>query len=195
MTIHGGKGVFDSLGALSPDNWRWDGYGFYDNHPGFWSKWTDKRGEWVDYETFQYRAKQAAELNAVNQEASDLTAHEMRECRDEENGFRIVELGIPDGEEVTVLAKPEISDRDGKQMINLCDPDATAHTTAFWSLANIGQERFQFRILKGYTVENLLKHRNGSLGVYAGFGLMGLFTMWSGQREIEDGLEMTYIWV
>ena len=34
-------GVLDAIGTLSPENWYWDGKGFYDNNPGTWAEFPD----------------------------------------------------------------------------------------------------------------------------------------------------------
>jgi len=82
-----------------------------------------------------------------------------------------------------VLARPV--KQDGPRPIRLCPPDKPAS-------GNIDDARFQFRILQGHTIENLLKHRNGSLQVYFGFAVMGMCTVYAGEEMIRDQLEVSY---
>ena len=40
-----------------------------------------------------------------------------------------------------------------------------------------GEAQFEFRILRGHTAEQLLKHRDVSVAVFVGFAFMGLATI------------------
>ena len=92
----------------------------------------------------------------------------------------MVELGIS-ASDVTVLGSPRKED-DGR--ISIVAPPPTH---------SVDKERFQFRILKGHTIENLMKHRQGSLQVYFGLAVMGLFTVVGGEEIIRDSLVIEYI--
>ena len=56
-----------------------------------------------------------------------------------------------------------------------------------------GEAQFEFRILKGHTAEQLLKHRNESLKVFVGFAVMGLATIYVGEEMIRDSREVVYL--
>ena len=55
----------------------------------------------------QKRIRESAILNSQYQEIRDW-GDDLASMRDAENCFRIVELGIPKGEKVTVLASPRV---------------------------------------------------------------------------------------
>jgi len=55
----------------------------------------------------QNRIKESAILNSQNQHIKSW-GENLAAKRDEENCFRIVELGIPKGEKVTILASPRV---------------------------------------------------------------------------------------
>ena len=77
----------------------------------------------------------------------------MRRTRDKENCFRIVELGIPSCD-VVIVGKPRLEySRNGEPEIVIGEPDQPAHH---------GDERFNFRILRGHTVKNLIKMRTAT---------------------------------
>lgn len=97
--------------------------------------------------------------------------------RDKENGFRIVELGIQNGTEVTIVAKPEY-DANEKRVIRLVEPQASE------------SQELQFSILKGHTIDNFLKQRGSDVflgdlqGFYLKCGALGLFLVGCGQLYI-----------
>ena len=62
------------------------------------------------------RINVAAEENAKMQPFAKGAPEYMRKTRDADNCFRVVELGIPNHSEITILAKPEVSD-DGKKYL------------------------------------------------------------------------------
>jgi len=126
------------------------------------------------------RISVAAELNAQHQDATKVSTEGMRLARDADNCFRIVEFGIPAGADVVVLARPTF--QGGPRPIRLSPPLS----------GNTFDPRFQFRILQGHTVENLIKHRNASIQAYFGFGIMGMFTVYYGQYLIRDSIEVSY---
>ena len=108
----------------------------------------------------------------------------MRLARDEENCFRVSEIGIPNYSDVVVLGKPQLTlgnNADGNDLI-IAPPDQPT------SWANISDPRFNFRILKGHTIDNLYKHRRGALQAYLGFGAMGVYTIEHGLDLIRDSL-------
>lgn len=170
--------ALDELGRLSPNGWHWDGHGYYDNNPGSWSKWVGK--EVLDYEDFKQRLPEAARLNALGQEATEVSPSEMEANRDDDNCFRFAELGIS-ASDVTVLGSPK-REEDGS--ITIGPPPVTSSHI---------KERFEFRILRGHTIENLIKHSQGSLQVYFGLACMGLFTVFAGEEMIRDCLVVSYV--
>ena len=108
----------------------------------------------------------------------------MRLARDEENCFRVAEIGIPNYSDVVVLGKPQLTlgnNADGNDLI-IAPPDQPT------SWANLEDPRFNFRILKGHTIDNLMKHRTGAMQAYLGFGAMGIFTIDHGLDLIRDSL-------
>ena len=179
-------GVLDLLGRASPNDWHWNPHAFYDNNPSSsWSKWNEE--ETISYEEMKYRIPEAAKLNSRYQEAAEGSIDHLR---DEENCFRICELGVPRNAEVTILAKPVLSDETTEGSDGM-------HTRSIKLIApskpeGIFTDRFQFRILKGHTIENLLKHRDLGMAVYAGLAIMGVFTIWFGKELIRKSIEVTY---
>ena len=51
---------------------------------------------------------------------------------------------------------------------------------------------FELRILKGHTIENLLKHRKASLSVYIGFAVIGAATVLAGEEMVRDSVKVSY---
>ena len=103
----------------------------------------------------------------------------MQQMRDEENCFRFVELGIS-ASEVVVVARPHY---EGGRIV-LRPPLANA---------DVGEAQFEFRILKGHTAEQLLKHRTASGLVFVGFAVMGLATIAAGEEMIRDSVEVVEV--
>ena len=62
MTLPADIGVLDAIGKLSPNDWYWNGRGFYDNRPGHWASFPSK--EMINYEEFKKRIKIASEENS-----------------------------------------------------------------------------------------------------------------------------------
>jgi len=146
MKLPASLGLLDGLGRLSPNNWYWNGKAFYDNRPGSWSSFPGK--EMVDYVEFKRRMEIAAHENARYQMATDGNTASMTRKRDEENCFRVVELGIPSCD-VVVVSKPRLEyTNSGEAHIVLGEPDQDQ---------DYNTQRFYFRILKGHTIDNLLK--------------------------------------
>ena len=71
----------------------------------------------------QKRIRESAILNTKYQEIKD-PAYDLARMRDNENCFRIVELGIPKGEQVTILASPRVLP-GGERKITFVSPDYT----------------------------------------------------------------------
>lgn len=162
-------GALDALAAASTSKiWLWAPAGFYDNNQPLESWVPHRETEPVGYAAFKEQVRQAAELNPIHQRMTDESPQALREKRDSENAFRVVELGIPE-EEVTVLAKPVYSER-GDRRIALVAPDAPSGNDQ-------RQDRFGFRILKGHSIDNLIHHRRKNLLSYAGLAVMGCFTI------------------
>lgn len=176
------RAALDDLGHLFPHGWLWSGKGFYDNNPGNWSTYPGV--ETLDYKDFKRRMLMAAEENAKYQDASDKSTTSMRLSRDKENCFRVSEIGIPNYSDVVVLGKPQLTlgnNADGNDLI-IAPPDQPT------SWANFSDPRFNFRILKGHSVDNLMKHRTGAMQAYLGFGAMGVATIEFGLSCIRDSL-------
>eukprot|EP00918_Siedleckia_nematoides_P052646 GHVU01115017.1.p1 GENE.GHVU01115017.1~~GHVU01115017.1.p1 ORF type:complete len:544 (+),score=88.56 GHVU01115017.1:79-1710(+) len=180
-TLMKNSGVLDTIAELLPDKlWLWDGKGFYDNNPGNWASFPGKGH--VPYSEFKRRLAIAAEENAEHQDAKEpgTSRDAMKMNRDKENAFRIVELGISESD-VTVLGKPEWSQTT--QGITLVQPEVPE---------TVDELHFQFRIMKGHTIDNLLNHRNGALKVYLGFAAMGVLTVAYGEEMIRNNVVIVH---
>ena len=167
----------DQIANLVPNDapWVFAGKGFYDNNPGNWSSFPDTYVS--DYQTFKKRMNVAAEENAKWQTFTIGTPKSMRKARDVDNGFRVVELGIPNHTEVTILAKPAVSE-DGKD-ICLCPPTEINYK-------KLDKARFSFRIVQGHTIDNLMKLKLGSIRVYKSFAWVAIFSILYGEELIRD---------
>jgi hypothetical protein len=184
------ENALDSIGRLMPNGWLWSGKGFYDNRPGSWASYPDV--EVVDYDTFRRRIGVASQENGRHQEAVDDDGSSLDSTRDRDNCFRVVELGVPADSDVVVLGKPQLllgqdvgRSSSGGSSLAICPPEAHPDR-------NIADARFLFRILKGHTVDNLVKHRNASMLVYLGFASMAAATVYVGEEKIRDSLEVQY---
>jgi carbonic anhydrase len=62
----------NDIGRIYPNDWVWNGHGFYDNNPGSWSSFNCT--EIVDYQVLQKRMKVSADENASYQPASKLSS-------------------------------------------------------------------------------------------------------------------------
>jgi len=160
----------------------WEPRGFYDKDNNgddglpSWAPGSDSQAQMVSADELIERGSRAAELNSQNTIYCEPTFSrgELRGRRDQENCFRVTELAIPRGCDVTILAKP-VKNAQGKVMLvppnsaeDGADPDSP------------DAQRFRFRFLKGHTVENLLKQRDLNIVTYYGFALVGAFiTVWA----------------
>lgn len=202
VVSRGAAGALEALGKLKPAGWLWNGKGYYDNNSRERS-WMSHYGVgMLSYPEFARRLATAREENCRFQEASEWSYGTMQSMRDEENCFRFVELGISAGE-VVVVARPCIVE-EGPQP--LLAERAAARQTGEESVAlapprsrivlrppdkkGVSEAQFEFRILKGHTAEQLLKHRNASTLVFVGFAVMGLATIAAGEEMIRDSVEV-----
>jgi hypothetical protein len=176
--------ALESIGELVPDGWFWQANGFYDNHIPMNVPYADD--EVVTFQEFQKRMHVAAIQNAYKQTAVR-SSDNLEQQRDAENCFRVVELGIKDGAEVVVLATPMM--KNGGQDVNY---EKVLTFVAPKQQASYDDPQFRFRILKGHTVENLIKHRNGSTWAYFGFAVMGVITVVVGVDMITNGAVHSY---
>jgi hypothetical protein len=111
----------------------------------------------------------------------------MARARDSENCFRVVEMGVGRGSEVVILGKPQVRDGPNGQhtVVEIGPPDKETQKSV--------DPQFMFRILKGGTVDNLVKHRQGSLQAYQGFAAMGAMTVLAGEEIIRNSLEVVAV--
>ena len=58
---------------------------------------------------------------------------------------------------------------------------------------NVDDPMFRFRILKGHTVENLIKQRDFGIWVYFGFAVMGAITVYVGQDMLRTNEKARYV--
>ena len=135
-----------------------------------------------------------------------------------QNCFRVVEMGVESGSDVVVLGRPQLQLSAGlsadfsADFSDNTDADTKADTTMTQKhtidtdrtplvigppkpidSGNITDPRFSFRILKGHSIDNLLKHRNGNMLAYLGLAAMGVFTVVAGEEAIRDSLVITYM--
>jgi|ERR1712192_34103 len=177
----GDRHVLQTISAAYNDaKFLWEPRGFYDKDNDskdsvpHWA--ADHESQMVSVSELLQKAERAAELNSSNTIYCEpnFNRSELRGRRDEENCFRVTELAIPNGSDVTVLAKPTATP-DGKLVLV---PPNSAEDGA--DVDSPEAQRFRFRILKGHTVENLLKQRDANIMSYYGFAVLGAFlTCWA----------------
>ena len=191
--------ALSEIARVVPSGWYWNGKGFYDNHVPSSAKYGGYGKHTISFDEFEDRAKVAAEENAKMQTATEDSPNVLRRDRDNENCFRIAELGIAAGSDVVVLGAPQIATESWlDEMILLHGDDDEAVLThakekkkkrlegalvigAPPTVTAVAQPRFLFRILKGFAIDNLIAHRQGSMLVYLGFAAMGVMTVGSGE--------------
>jgi len=198
-------GALEALGRLRPEGWLWNGKGFYDNNSSE-RGWMSHYGtELVSYPEYARRLETAREENCRHQEASEWSYGTMQAMRDEENCFRFVEIGIS-AAEVVVVARPcfeEEAQQARELLAEQATPepggDAVVHASGRPrgrivlrppTKKGAGEAQFEFRILRGHTAEQLLKHRDVSGLVFVGFAVMGLLTIAAGEEMIRDSVEV-----
>lgn len=136
----------------------------------------------LEYEEFKRRLPVAARLNAHNQVATEVSSSlKWRRIATKTTASASLSSASRHQNDVTVLGSPRRED-DGS--ITIAPPPVTD---------TVDEERFEFRILRGHTIENLIKHRQGSLQVYFGLACMGLFTVMCGEEIIRDWLVVGYV--
>lgn len=175
----GATSVLDELGTLSPKKWNFNPKSFYDDSEDVaeWAAWPKQ--EVVPYAELKHRIPKASKQTGKHRtkKGVGVPVKEWQALRDKENGFRIVEMGIPNGTEVTIVAKPEY-DANESRVIRLVEPQT-----------NETQE-LQFSVLKGHTIDNFLKQRGSDVflgdlqGFYLKCGALGLSLVGIGQLYI-----------
>ena len=121
------------------------------------------------------------------------------------------ELNIAAGSDVVVLGAPQIATESWlDEMLLLHDDDdeaALMHAKEKKkkrldgalvigpppTVTAVAQPRFLFRILKGFAIDTLITHREGSMLVYLGFAAMGVMTVGSGEEMIRDQMCVEYM--
>ena len=178
MKTHG-VNALDQIGKLVPNGWVFHPKGFYDNNPGtVWPSF--KKVEEVNYTEFKRRIAITKEENSKHQEYTYWNYDKMMKKRDDENCFRVVELGIPNYFDVVLLARPVVDDVTGD--IKLVSPEEA-------NFLDISKARFYFRILWGNdNIDNLMKHRKASMQAYLGFAAMAASTIIYGEELMRDAL-------
>jgi hypothetical protein len=203
-----GKGFYDNH---VPSGAKYGGYGKHHDE-GYGAFRNSKRStHTISFDEFEDRAKVAAEENAEMQTATKDSPNVLRRDRDHENCFRIAELGIPAGSDVVVLGAPQIATESWlDEMLLLHDDDdeaALMHAKEKKkkrldgalvigpppTVTAVAQPRFLFRILKGFAIDTLITHREGSMLVYLGFAAMGVMTVGSGEEMIRDQMCVEYM--
>jgi hypothetical protein len=187
--------ALSEIARVVPSGWYWNGKGFYDNHVPSGAKYGGYGKHTISFDEFEDRAKVAAEENAKMQTATEDSPNVLRRDRDNENCFRIAELGIAAGSDVVVLGAPQIATESWlDETILLHGDDDEAVLThakekkkkrlegalvigAPPTVTAVAQPRFLFRILKGFAIDTLITHREGSMLVYLGFAAMGVMTV------------------
>jgi len=174
------RALQDIAASYGNGQFLWEPRGFYDKSnesddsiPAYAA---DKESQMVGADELVARAQRAAGLNSQHTPYCEPTffREQLLGRRNEENCFRVTELAIPRGSKVTILGKP-VKNAQGKVMLV---PPNSAEDGA--DVDNPDAQRFRFRILKGHTVENLLKQRSLNVMAYYGFAVVGAFlTMWA----------------
>jgi len=170
--------VLRGIGAAYPaSKFLWEPRGFYDKNNASESRLPDyvpledQNSKMVGAAELLEKASRAASLNSEKTPYCEPTfsRESLRARRNEESCFRITELAIPRGSDVTILGKP-VTNPQGKVMLV---PPNSAEDGA--DVDNPDAQRYRFRILKGHTVENLLKQRSVNILQYYGFAVVGVF--------------------
>lgn len=147
--------VYESLGKTKL--WTWLDKGFFDKDE--YNKHFCKHEE-ISYQELQRRIPLCQKENAQLSEYNDKPGG-IDQFRDQEFGFRLLELGIPAGD-VTVMEKPEFV-AGSKRSIALVDP-------------NHGRDsplQFGFSILRGHGIDELLMQRGEGANAYIGLAVCG----------------------
>lgn len=155
-----------------PAQFLWEPKGFYDRVEG-WA--THSKTKMVSADDLFTMGNKAAQENSHNTKYCDPTfsRSDLLGRRDSENCMRYTELAIPRGEGVTILGRP-VKNASGD--IELVPPNSAENGL---SESNPDAERFRFRILKGHTVEQLIKQRSLNIMMYYGMGVLGeLMVLW-----------------
>jgi len=181
LGIRGNEQALDQLRSAynrpESEQFLWEPQGFYDMNKGAFPRGATLRTrELVSAEELLRRARRAAEENSQTTEFCEPTfsRRQLPQLRDSENCFRFSELAIPRDSPVTILARPE---PDGEGGIRLVPPNSAENGK---DVADPDAERFRFRILSGYSIENLLKQRNLNIMQYYGLAVVGAFaTLWA----------------
>lgn len=159
--------------------------------------------ESLGFEEFFSRIAVASEENSMHQEATVKSKEEMRADRNAENCFRFVELGIPNFADVIVVGRPSYQAMiPGKSKGGINIGEISKQEACMLVLsppcdklsgADIDDPLFQFRILKGHTIESLRSHCAGSIRVYYGFAVIGATTIIYGTILIAKGIEVSFV--
>jgi len=176
--------------SSGPAKFLWEPRGFYDSVKGggyddvpAYASARFRRTEMVSAAELTERAKVAARENSRSTPYCEPTFSraELEQRRDQENCFRYTELAIPRGTPVTVLARPMVAEAgtgEGAECrVRLVSPLGAEEAR---DAREPKADRFRFRILKGHTVENLLRQRDLNVNAYYGLALVGLaFAGWA----------------
>eukprot|EP01052_Picozoa_sp_SAG31_P010650 SAG31_NODE_589_length_13808_cov_3.896710_3_plen_441_part_00 len=161
--------------APAPALWRFDPEDYYDGgrDMGQWSYFSvfglERRGlpsfDRVEYITPKELIKRAEIAADENNKFSKLRPEPL--ARDTENGFRLVELAVPLGSPVTIVAQPRLISKSlnkhpiesiasGSDLgIALCAPPSRL----LGGERGLGGHKFRMRVLQGHTIDNLVLQR------------------------------------
>mmetsp|Transcript_24641 Transcript_24641/g.65091 ORF Transcript_24641/g.65091 Transcript_24641/m.65091 type:complete len:409 (+) Transcript_24641:702-1928(+) len=176
--------------SQGPAKFLWEPRGFYDSVKGggyddvpAYASARFRRTEMVSAGELTERARAAAFENSRGTPYSEPTfsRSQLDARRDQESCFRYTELAIPRGSPVTVLARPALAEagtgESAECRVRLAPP-LPFHEGGKGE--DPKADRFRFRILKGHTVENLLRHRDLNVNAYYGLAVVGLsFAGWA----------------
>jgi len=176
--------------SSGPAKFLWEPRGFYDSVKGggyddvpAYATPRFRRTEMVSAGELTERAQASARENSRSTPYCEptFTRAELDQRRDQENCFRYTELAIPRGTNVTVLARPMVAEAGTGEgaacRVRLVSPLTTDEAR---EAHEPKADRFRFRILKGHTVENLLRHRDLNVNAYYGLAVVGLaFAGWA----------------
>lgn len=179
-----GRALHGISEAYGSRKFLWEPRGFYDANPRKHEKGeddlpsyaVDRTSEMVSVDELLAKAANAAEINSRMTSYCEPTFRRelLQKRRNEENCFRVTELGIPRGCEVTVLARPV---KDAAGNVRLVAPNSAEDGA---DVDHPDAQRYRFRIMKGHTVDNILRQRSLNMMAYKGFAILGAsITAWA----------------
>lgn len=180
--------IEEAFPAEPANKFLWEPRGFYDSVKGggyndvpAYANMKYRRAEMVTAKELLKRAEVAARENSSNTPFCEptFTRAMLHRRRDEENCFRYAELSIPRDSPITILARPMISEAGTGGV----GADCCIHLVPPAQEDEDGRrqaERFHFRILKGHSIDSLLRPTDLNLSAHYAMAVGGLlFSTWA----------------